>query len=50
MHGGVIGSGAPKRNRNAFQYGLYTAGAISERRLLRLLIKQSRATIEELKR
>jgi glucans biosynthesis protein len=49
MHGGARGSGAPKGNRNAFQYGLYTAEAIAERRLLRLLIRQSRATIERLK-
>jgi hypothetical protein len=49
MHGGARGSGAPKGNRNAFQFGLYTAEAISEKRLLRLLIRQSRATIEQLK-
>jgi hypothetical protein len=35
-------------NRNAFQYGLYTAEAIAERRLC-LLIRQSRQTIEQLK-
>ena len=49
MHGGAFGSGAPKGNQNAFQYGLYTVEAILERRLLRLLIKQSCATIEQLK-
>ena len=49
MHGGARGSGAPKGNRNAFQYGLYTAEAIAERRLLQLLIRQSRATMEQLK-
>ena len=48
MHGGAKGSGAPRGNRNAYQYGLYTAEAIAERRMLHLLIKQSRATIEQL--
>jgi hypothetical protein len=43
------GSGAPKGNQNAYQYGLYTGEAIAERRLLRLLLKESRATIEQLK-
>jgi hypothetical protein len=50
MHGGARGSGAPKGNQNAFAYGLYTAEAIRERRLLNLLIRRSRATLEQLKR
>jgi len=28
MHGGAPGSGAPKKNRNAFKHGLFTRGAI----------------------
>ena len=47
--GGALGSGAPKRNQNALKCGLYTAEALAERRLLRLLIRQGRATIEQLK-
>jgi hypothetical protein len=49
MHGSARGSGAPTGNLNALQYGLYTAEAISDRRLLRRLMKQSRATLEQLK-
>lgn len=36
-------------NRNALQYGFYTADAIAERRRLNLLLRRSRATLEQLK-
>ena len=49
MHGGARGCGAPKGNRNPFQYGFYTADAIAGGRLLNLLIRRSRATLEQLK-
>ncbi|HSP96988.1 MAG TPA: HGGxSTG domain-containing protein [Candidatus Dormibacteraeota bacterium] len=49
MHGGAPGSGAPIGNRNAFQHGLFTADAMAERRLLRRLLRRSRATLEQLK-
>jgi uncharacterized protein YjcR len=42
MHGGAKGSGAPKRNSNALTHGLYTAEAITARKALRELIRQSR--------
>lgn len=35
MHGAK--AGAPKGNRNALKHGLYTAGAISKRRMFRQL-------------
>jgi hypothetical protein len=49
MHGGSAGSGAQRGNHNALKHGLYSAEAITERRLLRFLIRQSAATIEQLK-
>ena len=42
MHGAR--AGAPIGNRNARKHGLYTAGAIDERRLISELIKRSRQT------
>lgn len=42
MHGGAPGSGAPKGNRNAVKHGLYTKGAIEERRQLRVLMRDAR--------
>ena len=42
MHGGAPGSGAPRGNQNALKHGLYTRGAIEERRQLRALMRQSR--------
>jgi hypothetical protein len=43
MHGGALGSGAPKGNSNALKHGLFTAEAIEERKTLRDLIRQSRS-------
>jgi hypothetical protein len=48
MHGGAPGSGAPIGNKNAFRHGGYTAEAITWRRGLAELIRQSRATVAEL--
>jgi len=47
MHGGAPGSGAPIGNKNAFRHGRYTAEAITWRRGLAELIRQSRATVAE---
>jgi hypothetical protein len=47
MHGGAPGSGAPRGNKNALKHGLYTRGAIEERRQLRALIRQSRTLIQD---
>jgi hypothetical protein len=30
MHGGAVGSGAPRGNKNALKSGLYTAEALAE--------------------
>jgi uncharacterized protein YjcR len=49
MHGGARGSGAPKANRNARKHGLYTRGAIAERRQIRALLGEARKLLEEMK-
>lgn len=45
MHGGAAGSGAPSGNKNAQKDGLYTREAISERRKLNELVRESRKLI-----
>ena len=42
MHGGALGSGAPRGNKNALKHGLYTREAIAERRQISELTGQSR--------
>ena len=41
MHGGAAGSGAPHGNKNALKHAHYTRDALTERRLVRQLIRQS---------
>jgi hypothetical protein len=48
MHGGAPGSGAPRSNKNALKFGLYTREAIEERRQLRALVRQSRKLIQQI--
>jgi len=47
MHGGAAGSGAPVGNKNALRHGRYTTEALSRRRQLSDLIRQSRAVIAQ---
>ena len=49
MHGGALGSGAPRGNKNAFKHGLYTREAIVERRQIQDLMRQSRKLLERAK-
>jgi hypothetical protein len=42
MHGGAPGSGAPRGNKNALKFGLYTREAIAERKAVQQLLRQSR--------
>jgi hypothetical protein len=49
MHGGAPGSGAPKRNINAFKHGLFTREAIAERRLLRTLLRDVGALVAKIR-
>ena len=42
MHGGALGSGAPRGNKNALKHGRYTREAIAERTQIRDLVRQAR--------
>ena len=44
MHG--AGGGAPRSNRNALKYGLYTAEAVETRRMVAALTKQASELVE----
>jgi uncharacterized protein YjcR len=45
MHGGALGSGAPRGNKNALKHGRYTREAIAERGQIRELMRQTRKLI-----
>ena len=49
MHGGALGSGAPKANQNARKHGLFTRDAIAERRQIQVLLGDARKLLEEMK-
>jgi uncharacterized protein YjcR len=42
MHGGALGSGAPRGNKNALKHGRYTREAIAERQRIRELVRHAR--------
>ena len=48
MHGGAMGSGAPKKNQNALKHGFFTRAAIHERRYLNDLLRECRKTLREI--
>ncbi|WP_280971043.1 MULTISPECIES: HGGxSTG domain-containing protein [unclassified Bradyrhizobium] len=48
MHGGADGCGAPRGNRNARKYGLFTTEAIAERRQMRALLDEARKLLGEM--
>ncbi len=49
MHGGAAGSGAPRGNGNARKHGLFSSGAIAERRQMRELLGEVRKLLEHMK-
>ena len=49
MHGGAEGSGAPKGNQNAFKHGYYSKAAIEERRAIKMLIREAKSFLNEIK-
>ena len=49
MHGGAPGSGAPRRNQNARQHGLFTGDAIAERKQVQALLAESRKLLQLIK-
>ncbi len=46
MHGGAIGSGAPKGNKNAWKHGRRSAAAIAQRKETSHIIRQMREIIK----
>ena len=48
MHGGALGSGAPKGNQNAVKTGFYRKEAIAERRRLKAFLRKSRELLRDL--
>jgi hypothetical protein len=42
MHGGALGSGAPRGNKNARKHGRHTREAMAERAHIRELVRQAR--------
>ena len=48
MHGGAVGSGAPKGNQNALKHGRFTREEITRRRHLRDLLRKSDELLREL--
>jgi glucans biosynthesis protein len=49
MHGGAPGSGAPRGNKNAFKHGFYTREAVTQRRQIQDLMRQSRKLLSAIK-
>jgi hypothetical protein len=48
MHGGAVGSGAPRGNQNALKSGLHTAEARAELRRARAVMRDTLALLGEL--
>jgi uncharacterized protein YjcR len=49
MHGGALGSGAPRGNKNALKHGRFTHEAMAERAQIRELVRQTRKLILQIK-
>jgi hypothetical protein len=49
MHGGALGAGAPRANRNARRHGRFTRDAIEERRWIQALLGEARKLLQEMK-
>jgi glucans biosynthesis protein len=47
MHGGALGSGAPKGNTNAVKHGAFRKEAVEERKQLRALLRESRKLLQK---
>ena len=48
MHGGAVGSGAPRGNKNALKHGGYTQKANQRRALMRGLIREARKLLDNI--
>ncbi|WP_287434366.1 HGGxSTG domain-containing protein [Maritimibacter sp.] len=48
MHGGAVGSGAPKGNKNALKHGYYSAEAKAMRKHIRDLIRATHEITDDM--
>lgn len=48
MHGGAVGSGAPRGNQNALKSGLHTAEALAELRRAKATMREAWASLDDL--
>jgi hypothetical protein len=49
MHGGAKGSGAPRGNTNALKHGAYTRDVLERRAQMRVLLREARKLLRELR-
>jgi len=47
MHGGALGAGAPRGNRNALKHGYWSAATAADRRRVAALIDEGKRMLEE---
>jgi hypothetical protein len=48
MHGGAVGSGAPRGNTNALKSGIFSKRSLAERKQAQEFIRQARKFLEAL--
>ena len=48
MHGGAVGSGAPRGNKNALKNGFYTSDVVLGRRLIKEMLWESRMLLKRI--
>ena len=48
MHGGAPGAGAPRRNRNAWKHGYWSAADEADRRHVAAMIDEGERMLEDL--
>jgi uncharacterized protein YjcR len=50
MHGGAVGSGAPKGNRNALKHGMFTGEMKAERAHFRELMAEANEVLRKIEK
>ena len=50
MHGGAVGSGAPKGNQNAFKHGMHSQEMKAERQHFQELIAESKELLRKIEK
>jgi glucans biosynthesis protein len=49
MHGGAIGTGAPRGNKNALKHGAYTREALERRAQIQSLLREAKQLLRDLR-